>query len=138
MIRGLQPPPEQGNESLIGKNALWDLVELQNIINVDAIAWIAVTEKCRNDIKRLVQEPGGFDLTNHILLLKPSNYDKSLWCRSSPDGKQPGFWLPCDAYRLTVPFVHPVTGWEGPANYYFKIAKAFDGKLVLFVSVHTG
>lgn len=139
LLPGLPEPPEDGDDRLIGRSVLWPLDELQAIARRSsdvAPTLRAITQKCRTDIKRLMQEPGGFDLAQHVLLLRASCYDKSLWCRSSPDGRVPGFWLPCDAYRLTVPFAHPMTGWEGKANYYFKMAKAPTGGLVLFVSVH--
>lgn len=131
-------PPTEGDEGYIGRKAIWSLDELKSIVQASTAersTWKAVTRKCKNDLKRLMAE-GGFDLAQHIAKLTERNYDKSKWCLSSPVDKTPGFWLPCDAYTVNAHFTHPDTGWESTVNYYLKMAKAVDGSLVLFVSIH--
>jgi len=142
-VAGLKPPPTKVDatdaERWIGKASLWSLEDLQSLVERDTLSLqtvVLVTTKCLRDVARLKEEPGGFDLAQQVSKLRAGNYDKSLWCLSSPLGKAPGFWIPCDAYSLSVPFEHPNTGWKGEVNLYFKMAKAVSGLAVLFVSVH--
>lgn len=136
------PPPADDPDSSdrpIGHTAVWNLKKLQEIANEhsdDHPTLLAVTRKCRNDLKRLCDEPGGFDFAEHILKLTNGNFRKSVWCLSSPRGHTLGAWLPCDAYELSVPFTHPTTKWSGTANYYFKLCESVTGQILLFVSVH--
>lgn len=139
----IPPPPAvddpDSSDRPIGRAAIWSLKRFQEIADEhsdDCPTLLAVTRKCRNDLKRLTAEPGGFDLAEHIRILTNENYQKSVWCMSSPRGHIPGAWLPCDAYSLSVPFTHPVTQWSGNVNYYFKLCESLTGQMLLFVSVH--
>lgn len=123
----------------ISSTALWDLARIKAIAerhSDERPTLLAITRRCRKDWQRLTEEPGGFDLAEHIRMLTDQNYQKSIWCKASPSGRVPEAWLPCDAYSLSVPFVHPVTRWSGTVNYYFKLCESMDGQLLLFVSVH--
>lgn len=131
-----------GDDRLIGTSPVWDLADIVRIISSDCKETATarmVTRRSSRDYENLLEN--NFSLPDVIKSIPNDGiYKNSWWCKTGPETRRGkvinGVWIPCDAYSIRMPFENPVNGYSGISEYYLKMCKGLDGKVVLFVSLH--
>ena len=134
-------PPDLNDEaSRLIPFQVWDLEQIkavaENYLAVET-GLFAVTDKCGYDIQNLGWTLS--DVATRVMLLRPEDYDKSIWCQKSTRGIKcdpATLWLPCDAYSLKREEFIPSMGRTTSLELYLKMSLNSSGTGLLFVSVH--
>jgi hypothetical protein len=147
ILSNLQPPPDNNStdrsDRSIGNSPLWKLSDIVGIglLHKESRPTIRmVTSDADKEYASLLEN--GFDLKETLVkLVSAGRFKGAFWCKTSAkdaNGKPrgSGSWIPCDAYVITLPYEHPVSGYKGVCEYYLKMCKGVDGTTVLFVSLH--
>ncbi len=137
------PPTSERDDTRVIVKKVWTLADIQAIAQAqldheDRPLLAAINDDCVKDIQNL--EFTVCDVAERVLQLEERHYDKSMWCMRS---KRPGtkipdehLWLPCDAYQIRIKERKDSTGWEGMAEYYFKLCLSPAKKILILVSIH--